>query len=38
MISGMEIAAAVAARSRELSNILEATDPGTLLAASELPG
>ena len=38
MVSGMEIAAAVAARHRELSNVLEATDPGTLWGASELPG
>lgn len=38
MTSGMEIAAAVAARHRELSNVLEAADPGTLLEASELPG
>lgn len=38
MTSGMEIAAAVAARHRELSNVLEATDPGALFEASELPG
>ena len=34
----MEIAAAVAARHRELARVLEATDPKTLLEDSELPG
>ena len=38
MSSRMEIAAAVAARHRDLNNVLEATDPGDLLEASELPG
>lgn len=38
MTSGMEIAAAVAARHRELNNVLEATDPGVLFEASGLPG
>ena len=38
MTSGVEIAAAVSARSRELINVLEASDPGTRLEASELPG
>jgi len=34
----MEVAAAVAARHRELASVLEATDPKTLLEASDLPG
>ena len=38
MTSGTVIAAAVAARHRELASALEAIDPKTPLEASELPG
>lgn len=38
MTSGMEIAAAVAARHRELASVFEDFGPKALLDASELPG